>query len=395
MLFLELFLLLYFLYVVLYSVCFSLSAFFFQTPKFQKTSKNSRFCILVPSYKEDAVILDSVKQNLSQDYPRENFDIIVIADSLQPSTISELKGLPIKVLEVNFENSTKVKSLRFALNQLNSYDYAVILDADNVMQPDYLMKIDSALQAGYKVVQGQRAAKNKNSHLARLDGISEAINNTIYRKGATALRMSSAIVGSAIAFEFDILKRKIINMDSVGGFDRELELLLLREGVKVYYYEEAVVLDEKVSKSSTFQNQRKRWIYSQYFYLRKYFYEGMIALIKGNFTFFNSSILRNIQLPRLLNIGLLALTTLLFFFLRDQLVFGYGVWIVLFSLNTLAIFMAIPGEYYTKELFLSILRLPLIFSKMLLLMFKLKGANKKFIHTPHGVTNINPTESLK
>ena len=61
-------------------------------------------------------------------------------------------------------------------------------------------------------------------------------------------------------------------MDSVGGFDRELELLLLREGIKVYYYEEAIVLDEKVSKSSTFQNQRKRWIYSQYFYLRKVIY---------------------------------------------------------------------------------------------------------------------------
>ncbi len=395
MLFLELFLLLYFLYVVLYSVCFSLSAFLFRTPKFQKTSKSSRFCILVPSYKEDAVILDSVKQNLSQDYPKENFDIIVIADSLQPATLSELKGLPIKVIEVNFENSTKVKSLRFALNQLSAYDYAVILDADNVMQSDFLIKIDSTLQRGYKVVQGQRAAKNKDGHLARLDGISEAINNTIYRKGATALRMSSAIVGSAIAFEFDILKHKIMNMDSVGGFDRELELLLLREGIKVYYYEEAIVLDEKVTKSSTFQNQRKRWIYSQYFYLRKYFSEGMVALIKGNFTFFNSSILRNIQLPRLLNIGLLTIITVGFYFLKDQLVFGYAIWLWLFALNTISIFMAIPKEYYTKELFLSIMRLPLLFLNMLLLMFKLKGANKKFIHTPHGVTNINPTESLK
>ena len=395
MLFIELLLLVYFIYVVLYTSVFSFASFFYHTPEFLKTANASKFCILVPSYKEDAVILDSVKQNLNQAYPKQNFDIIVIADSLQPSTITALKSLPIKVVEVNFENSTKVKSLRFALNQLTAYDHAVILDADNVMQQDFLSQVDSAINSGHKVVQGQRMAKNKNNTLARLDGISEALNNNIYRKGATALNLSSAIVGSGIAFPFELLKKKISTMDSVGGFDRELELLLLRENVKVFYYESAIVLDEKVSQQNAFQNQRKRWIYSQYFYLKKYFNEGILALLKGNFTFFNSSVLRNIQLPRLINIGLLTFVTLIFFFLRDQLILGYPIWIGLFLLNTLSILVAIPKEYYTKELFLAVLKLPIIFANMLLLMFKLKGANKKFIHTPHGVTNINSTESNK
>ena len=389
MLFIELLLLVYFIYVVLYTAVFSFASFFYHTPDFLKTTNASKFCVLVPAYKEDAVILDSVKQNLNQAYPQQNFDIVVIGDSLQPSTITELKSLPIKVVEVNFENSTKVKSLRFALDQLSAYDYAVILDADNVMQQDFLSQLDSAINAGHKVVQGQRMAKNKNNTLARLDGISEALNNNIYRKGATALNLSSAIVGSGIAFPFELLKKKISTMDSVGGFDRELELLLLRENVKVFYYESAIVLDEKVSQQNAFQNQRKRWIYSQYFYLKKYFNEGILALLKGNFTFFNSSVLRNIQLPRLINIGLLTFVTLIFFFLRDQLILGYPIWIGLFLLNTLSILIAIPKEYYTKELFLAVLKLPIIFANMLLLMFKLKGANKKFIHTPHGTMTKN------
>ena len=384
MLFIELLLLVYFIYVVLYTSVFSFASFFYHTPEFLKTANASKFCILVPSYKEDAVILDSVKQNLNQAYPKQNFDIIVIADSLQPSTITALKSLPIKVVEVNFENSTKVKSLRFALNQLTAYDHAVILDADNVMQHDFLSQVDSAINSGHKVVQGQRLAKNKNNTLARLDGISEALNNNIYRKGATALNLSSAIVGSGIAFPFELLKKKISTMDSVGGFDRELELLLLRDNIKVFYFDSAIVFDEKVSQQNAFQNQRKRWIYSQYFYLKKYFNEGILALLKGNFTFFNSSVLRNIQLPRLINIGLLTFVTLIFFFLRDQLILGYPIWIGLFLLNTLSILVAIPKEYYTKELFLAVLKLPIIFTNMLLLMFKLKGANKKFIHTPHG-----------
>jgi hypothetical protein len=60
--------------------------------------------------------------------------IVVIADSLQSATLSVLRELPIRVIDVSFESSTKVKSLNAALQALpDDYDYAVILDADNVM----------------------------------------------------------------------------------------------------------------------------------------------------------------------------------------------------------------------------------------------------------------------
>jgi hypothetical protein len=117
----------------------------------------------------------------------------------------------------------------------------------------------------------------------------------------------------------------------------------------------------------------------------------MIALFKGNFTLFNSTVLRNIQLPRLINIGLLTALTAALFFLRNYLYFGYEIWVALFVLNTLSIFVSIPKEFYGKQLLVSIVSLPTLFVKMLLLLFKLKGANKKFIHTPHGV----PGEATK
>ncbi len=60
-------------------------------------------------------------------------------------------------------------------------------------------------------------------------------------------------------------------MTSVGGFDRELEILLLTRGIPVVYYKDAGVYDEKVQKTAVFENQRKRWIASQYRYLAKYF----------------------------------------------------------------------------------------------------------------------------
>lgn len=390
---LEIILLSYFVYVVAYAGIFSAGGLFYRPCSLPFDPPHRRFCVLIPSYKEDAVILDTARKALNQSYPHQFFDVVVIADSLHHSTVNRLKELPIRVFVVQFDKSTKVKSLNKALKQLHGYDYAVILDADNVMAYEFLESMNGLIAAkGYKAIQGQRKPKNEENSLAFLDGISEYINNHIYRKGSTALGMSASINGSGVAFDFQLLKKHLGAMTSVGGFDRELELLMLKDKARVYYHRDAVVFDEKVSQARAFQNQRRRWIASQYYYLRKYFKDGMLALLKGDFVFFNSSVLRNIQLPRLLNLGLLFLVCVASFFFRHLLVVPYLVWPVLFALNALAIAVAIPKKYYSFRLLASIFSLPVLFARMTGILFRLKGANSRFIHTPH---QIKPVRDAK
>jgi cellulose synthase/poly-beta-1,6-N-acetylglucosamine synthase-like glycosyltransferase len=145
-----------------------------------------------------------------------------------------------------------------------------------------------------------------------------------------------------------------------------------------------VIFDEKVANTEVFEKQRKRWISSQFFYLKKYFTPGLKKAFKGDFGFFNSAVLRNIQLPRLLNLGLLTVCTILAFVLARFTYFSPLVWLGLCALNILAILFAIPRALYSMRLVKSILLVPTIFIKMFVLLFKLKGANKTFIHTPHG-----------
>jgi len=387
----EILFLSYFAYVILYTTFFSVGGKFYHE-KFKSRGveffqKHPRFCLLIPAYKEDAVIVETVSRAMAQSYPRAYFDIVVIADQLQTDTIADLKQLPAKLIEVSFADSTKVKALNLAFTMLpDVYDYAVVLDADNIMAFNFLEKLAERFSSGdYEAIQGQRVAKNDQTTLAYLDGVSEAINNHIYRQGSTALGLSASISGSGIAVNYLLVRRLLSTMDSVGGFDRELELLLVREGVKVHYCKEAIVYDEKVSNAHAFQNQRTRWISSQYVYLRKYFVSGMSALARGNFTYFNSAILRNIQLPRLLNIGLLAGMVFVLFFFKQQLYFSYYWWPAFFLVNALAIMIATPKKYYSTRLLISILALPMLFVKMISMLFKMKGSNKKFIHTPHGV----------
>jgi len=391
MLIVEILLIGYFGFVVFHNFFFSAVSFaqndreYFSGP----STKLNRIAVLIPSYKEDGVIVHTAKCAQAHHYPSSHFKVFVIADSLQPATLSRLRETGAEILEVSFEKSTKVRALQFALNQLEEdFDIAVILDADNVMKDGFLDKINHAFNNNYQYLQGRRVAKNSDTPLAYLDSISEAINNQIFRKGYNAVGLSSSLIGSGMAFPFGVLKRHINAMDSVGGFDRELCLRLLDENHKISYIESAEVYDEKTRKSSDFSNQRRRWLSSQFVYLRKYFRKGVNALLSGNFVFFEAAVLSNLLLPRILTLGALTILSALSFLFKDYTLLG-GYWALsLLALYVFALAIAIPRQYLNKNIFLALAALPNAFFIMLVNLFRLKGANKKFIHTPHSNTTV-------
>jgi len=100
-----------------------------------------KIAVLIPGYKEDNIIVDIARLALKQNYPPEFYDVVIIADSFKPETIEALRQLPVKVIEVSFDVSTKAKALTEAVKQIpTDYDLCVILDADNVMEADFLKK---------------------------------------------------------------------------------------------------------------------------------------------------------------------------------------------------------------------------------------------------------------
>ena len=387
MLVFEIFILSYLGFVVFHNLFFSLISFTYSEKKFYRnnTDEYLKIAVLLPAYREDAVILSSARHAVTHDYPADKFTIMVIADSLQDETVHRLRATGAEVLVVDFEQSTKVKSLQAALRKLDGYDIAVILDADNVMKKGFLSLINQAYKNGYTCIQGRRTAKNTNTQFAFLDGISESVNNRIFRRGYNAAGLSAALIGSGMAFPFTVLRDHINSMNSVGGFDRELNLRLLNERRKIHYLESAVVFDEKVERPEVFANQRKRWLSSQFVYLRRFFAKGCRALVTGNFAFFESAVLNNLLLPRILTLGILPIVSLLFFLVRNYLHVWWGWPALFFLLYIVALMIAVPREYFNKRLFAAVTRLPQAFFIMFLTLFKLRNANKRFIHTPHSV----------
>jgi cellulose synthase/poly-beta-1,6-N-acetylglucosamine synthase-like glycosyltransferase len=377
----------YFCFVVSYSLLFSVAGLFYRNPRFKTSPEhvNNRIAVLIPSYKEDGVIVHIAKQALLQSYPSSYYKVIVIADSLQQSTLDELRKLEIVTHEVHFDNSTKVKSLQSVLNaQQQQFDVAVILDADNIMEKEFLVKINHCFNNGWTAIQGQRTAKNKNTSFAILDGLSEVIANHINRQGAYTLGLSSPLIGSGMAFQFSLLHDVINQIDpNCVAEDKELQIAILRNSQKIHYLKNAIVFDEKVDNVEVFQNQRKRWMRSHYDYAKKLFFPGLKSLVKGQFSIFNIAILLNIQLPRLMNLGLLTFLTLISLLFHNFTFLPFWYWCLAWLGYALSFFLAIPLSWYNKAFFVSMLAAPKALFAMLLLHFKLKGSSKKFIHTPH------------
>lgn len=391
---LEYVILIYFGFAAIYIFIFGFAGIFKRKIKTVEYPKYRKTAVLIPGYKEDGVIVDVANEALNQDYPKDAFDVVIIADSFQPETISKLHELPIKLVEVSFEVSTKSKALNKAMEVLgDDYEIALILDADNIMASDFISKINQVFENNFIVVQGHRVAKNTNTSFAVLDAISEEVNNNIFRKGHRNLGFSSALIGSGMAFDYHFFKSTMANVNAIGGFDKELELKLLKDRKKIEYLPDAIVYDEKVQKPEVFEKQRKRWLSAQFVYFGRYFFPGLTHLIfKGNLDFFDK-VYQMISPPRVLLVGLVTIITAIYG-LIDLLMqnstffrFGFEFWLPIFVITVLAFLFSIPKKFYTKKTIIAIFTLPKAFFVMFLSLFKLKGANNKFIHTEHGQTN--------
>ncbi len=369
---------------LLYMFVFSILGHLMPKPKKLPITKLNKFAVFMPAYKGDAVILASSIEALKQDYAQDLYDVIVIADSLQPETIIALKKHPITVVEVQFENSTKGKSLNAGIKAVaaNHYDYAIILDIDNVMETSFLTKLNERLQAGQQVIQAHRAAKNEDTQFSILDGISEEVNNHIFRKGHKTIGLSAALIGSGKALQYPLFVKIMSEITAVGGFDKEMEILLISRRINIDYADDIIVYDEKVQFAEIFQNQRRRWMSAQLVFMRKYALKGIVkSILTFNIDYLDKCI-QLILLPRVINLGLTGLMCLSYFIHP-----GFGLFFM-FTLvaQIFVLLISTPKKYFNSKGLASMARLPYGFFLMFMNLFKLKGANKKFIHTPHSPT---------
>ena len=337
----------------------------------------TKFLILYPAYKEDKVVINAVEQFLLQNYPKELYTVVVISDHMQPKTNEKLSKLPITLLQPTFEKSSKAKAMQFAINNVkDDFDNVIILDADNVVRPEFLSQLN-VLCSVYDAIQCHRCAKNANNDVAVLDGASEEINNTIFRKAHNRLGLSSALIGSGMCFKYELFKENVFKL-STAGEDREMEALLLHQGVFIKYAPDIHVFDEKVSNQDNFQRQRMRWMTAQVQSLLSQLPKVPDALLRGNINFIDKTI-QQALIPRSILIVLLAGISILM-----TIIYPYWCekWWILFGLLATALFIALPSQLRFRS-FGKVFAIPGLVLRMLRNILHIDHKNTDFLHTTH------------
>ena len=374
---------------VAYVVFFAIISLFYEKDDFAATHaktlnyRERRFLILFPAYNEDGVILNSVDKFLYQDYPTDKFRVVVISDHMTDETNEKLRTSPITLLTPVFEKSSKAKAMQYAINYMEerergSFDNVVVLDADNVVQPDFLHKLNILCNAGYEAIQCHRCAKNANNDVAMLDGASEEINNTIFRKAHNRLGLSSALIGSGMCFSYQLFQRNVFLL-STAGEDREMEALLLRQKVFIKYAAEIHVFDEKVSNKDNFQRQRMRWMTAQVQSLFRQLPQIPSALFHGNLNFIDKTI-QQALIPRSI---LIVLLTLIAVVMTVLVPVWCAKWWVLLAVLLVALVIALPSQLRSATLFGKALAIPGLVIRMLKNVLHMDRKNTDFLHTTH------------
>lgn len=228
------------------------------------TPKN-RFALLIAAHNEEVVIGSLIESMLKLDYPKEMYDIFVIADNCTDNTAKIAKGYGVNVCE-RFSKDKRGKGYAlewmFAklFNMEKKYDGVAIFDADNLVHKDFLKEINSKMKEGYKVVQGYIDSKNpEDSWIAASYSIAFWTQNRMFQLARANIGFSNQIGGTGFVVETNTLKKLGWGATCLTE-DLEFTCKLVLNGEKVGWAHDAIIYDEKPLKLKQSWTQRKRWM---------------------------------------------------------------------------------------------------------------------------------------
>ncbi len=362
-----------FLISVFYLFIFSIFSLRKRKYFYPEAKKNYRFAVLFTANKGDDVIINSIRSFLLQDYPKDCYDIYVVTNG--DFDAAKLDGLSVHIVEYHGSNYSKTNAIRTVVDHIDSskttYDMVVIINADNTVDANYLHKLNDSFYSGCSAVQTHRVAKNRNTSIAVLDAVSEEINNSIFRKGHTELGFSCGLMGSGMAFEYELF-RNSIHIASDAGIEKQLELILLKQNIYIEYLEDVYTYDEKVANSAGFYQQRRRWLATQFANLLSGIGSMPMAMLRGNWDYCNK-LFQWMMPPRVILFGFIVLISILLTWFDWIMAIK---WWGLLLLLCITFSVAIPDYLVDRKLRNAVLSLPILFILMFFNLFRLRGANK-------------------
>ena len=221
---------------------------------------------IVSARNEEKVISNLIESLKNQHYPKNKLDIYVIADNCTDNTAQIAREAGAIVYE-RFDETKKSKgyALEWFFDKVleefpDKYDAFCVFDADNIVAPSFINKMNEKLCEGEQIVQGYRDIKNPGDNWLSANGAFYFwMLNRLYHYSRYKLGLSSFIQGTGFMVSMDIIKEE-------GGWhttalteDIEFSFTQIAKGRKIAWANDAVLYDEQPIKLAQIWNQRLRW----------------------------------------------------------------------------------------------------------------------------------------
>lgn len=253
--------------------------------------KVNRFMAIIPAHNEENVIGPLVESLINQNYPKDYYDIYVIADNCTDRTaeIAEKAGA-IVLKRFDEEHKTKGYALQWFLEQKIKedapYDAFCIFDADNIVDSNFLKAMNKKLCQGEDVVQGYRDIKNPtDSWVSAGYALFYWTMNRFYHLARYNVGLSPLINGTGFMVRFDVIKPDGWNTNTLTE-DIEFSLKRIINGKKLGWATDAIVYDEQPVGFKQSWKQRTRWTVGHIQCLERYT-KPLAAAVKEHKTMMN------------------------------------------------------------------------------------------------------------
>ena len=251
-----------------------------------------RFAVLIAARNEEAVIgklIDSIK---AQSYPGRLVKIFVAADNCTDATAEAARSHGAEVYErYDMTRRGKGYALDFLLREIklrghSRFDGYIVLDADNVLDRDFILHMNETFSAGHDIVTCYRSSKNYGDNWISAGYALWFLRESRYLNSARArLGSSCGVSGTGFLFSQAVL-------DAQGGGwpfhllteDIEFTIDNVTRGMKVGYCPDAIAYDEQPISFRQSWAQRLRWSRGYLQVFKKYGRALISGIFSGSFS---------------------------------------------------------------------------------------------------------------
>lgn len=242
--------------------------FFVRKKTWKRSEIKGRIAYLIPAHNEEDVIFDTVDSIIkNQNYPRELFDVYVVADNCTDRTaqLAEKAGAIVLIHDdPDPAHHMALYPLKYGVGYLmelteKQYDMVVHLDADNHINDNYSLYMNDAYQSGVDLARPYEGAINASQNFfTKACTIFYMFDSRYGSRMRERLHLAAHVNGSGAMMSMRMLK-------ATGGYDSvtisddtEYWFNRLNDGYKGHFVEDAVVYEDMPSSLKDTYNRNKR-----------------------------------------------------------------------------------------------------------------------------------------